>query len=519
MTLIPLSILLPLAVVLVGTPLAAAAARQTGLVDRPDRWRKLHARVVPLAGGMTVLVAVITAHLVLALGVGYEGPPSVLATPGIYIPLLILFVVGLLDDRFRLPGRVKLLAQIGVAVALIGGGLHVQVVDVFGWQVGAGLFALPLTLFWLVGSTNSVNLLDGMDGMVGTIGLIIAGAIAAVAFHLGQTGTALSAVILCGALAGFLVFNLPAASVFMGDGGSLTLGLTLGVLCLGLHSPTGQLVLGVPAVALMMLPICDSCAAFTRRHLTGQSIFATDRGHLHHRLRQAGLSVRQALALVAGLSLTLAAGVCGWAFLGTYAALVAAVVSVAAVLVFGRLFGHSELKLLARRAAQVLRVPAGTRRRLGRMARVHLQGSSQCWDEIWKGFQTQAAALNPRRLTFTISAPAIHEAYHARWDGPAGDSEAPSDWRILMPVRLQQQVIGWVEVVAEFCPRTGPQVMGSVSGLVEGLESRIAQELTLPAPEPVPEVLAVRRRGLATRLRPSGWGWDQPLVPVATEAD
>jgi UDP-GlcNAc:undecaprenyl-phosphate/decaprenyl-phosphate GlcNAc-1-phosphate transferase len=519
MTLIPLSILIPLAVVIVGMPFAAAVARQTGLVDRPDRWRKLHARVVPLAGGATVLMAVVAAHLVLPVWFGYEGPPSILTTPAVYVPLLVLFVVGLLDDRFRLPGRVKLLAQMGVAVALIGGGFHVQVIDVFGWQISAGLFALPLTLIWLVGSTNSVNLLDGMDGMVGTIGLVIAGAIAAVAVHLGQTGTALSALIICGALAGFLVFNLPAASVFMGDGGSLTLGLTLGILCLGLHSPTGQLVLGAPAVALMMLPICDSCAAFTRRHLTGQSIFATDRGHLHHRLRQAGLSVKQALALVAGLSLTLAAGVCGWAFFGTHAPVAAAIVSVAGVLVLGRLFGHSELKLLARRAAQVFRVPAGTRQRLGRMARVHLQGSSQCWDEIWKGFQTQASALNPRSLTFTISAPAIHEAYHARWDGPASHGEAPSDWRIQMPVRLQQQVIGWVEVVAEFCPLTGPQAMSDVSGLVEGLERRIAQELTLPAPDPVPEVLAVRRRGLATRLRPRGWEWDKPLVPAATEAD
>jgi UDP-GlcNAc:undecaprenyl-phosphate/decaprenyl-phosphate GlcNAc-1-phosphate transferase len=520
MTLPLLSFLLPLGAVVLGMPLAMAFARMVGLVDRPDQRRKLHARVVPLAGGAMVLLAVVAAHI--AVADKFKGPQSILSAPMIFIPLLALFVIGLLDDRFRLPGRIKLAGQLVVAVALIGAGFHIQTVNVFGWEANAGLCALPLTLIWLVGSANSVNLLDGMDGMVGTIGVIIAGAIAAVAFVHGQTGTALSALMICGALAGFLVFNLPSASVFMGDAGSLTLGMTLGILALGLESTTGQTVLGGLAFALMLLPICDSCAAVVRRHFTGQSIFATDRGHLHHRLRQAGLSVKKALALVATLNLVLAAGVCSWAFLGSYAPVPCAVVLVASILVLGRLFGHSEAKLLARRVAHLLRLSPYARMRLGRMARVHLQGSFQCWDEIWKGFQTQATALKPRSLTFTISAPAIHETYHARWDGPANHDEAPSDWRIQMPVRLELQVIGWVEVVAEFCPRTGPQAMASVTDLVEDLELRIAHEMSLraSAPEPIPEVVATRRRprlGSHPQSRRMTVGYQ--LVPAIANAD
>ena len=482
MNLFALSFLLPFVVACVTIPLAALIARRVGLVDHPDTRRKLHARVVPLVGGIAVAVAVFVAVILM---MWFDLATTWLSSSLVLAGVAALFLVGLADDRLRLPGKYKLLGQLVAASALVYGGVQIQVIDFFGYEVPAGFLAIPLTLFWLIGASNSINLLDGMDGMVGVVGLtILLGLVSLFAIRGHEIGT-LVTLAGAGALVGFIIFNLPPARVFMGDSGSMTLGLVLGVLALKVEGGDRRFAIGPVCVALFILPIADSCAAFARRILTGRSIFATDRGHLHHRLLQIGYTPRQVLRLVVGLNLVIVAGVIGRELYSNVIPLLLAVSIVAAVLVFGRLFGHTELLLLARRSANRLPISVETRRKLGRAVQVHIQGSCRCWDETWALIRGKALALKAQTLCLNISAPALHETYLARWDSPLSRSDEMGQWRADWPVRHNGQVIGWLTVVAEPCADSTPQAMSAITALVAEVEQHITNAMNRQALEPI----------------------------------
>lgn len=478
------SFAMPFLVVCCAVPLAAALARRVGLVDKPDARRKLHVKVVPLVGGVAVALAVTIAvalHNYFGVATLWLANPLVLGGVG------LVFLVGLADDRLRIRGKYKLLGQVAAACLLVAGGVHIGHVDVFGTNIAVGWIGVPLTIFWLVGASNSVNLLDGMDGMVGTIGLTMLIGLAGLFIARGHPVGTVVALSGAGALAGFLLFNLPPAKIFMGDAGSLTLGMVLGVLALKVEGGDGPFALGPAGVSLFFLPIADSCAAFTRRLLTGRSIFATDRGHLHHRLIQLGYSPRGVLRLVLGLNLLLAAGVVGRELASSGAPVVVSVGLVALILVLGRLFGHTELMLLARRGGSRLPIPDAPRRALGRAVRVHIQGSCLVWDETWALVRAQTVALKARCLCLNISAPAMHETYLARWDAPAERDSEAGQWRADWPVRHNGQVIGWLTVVAEPCKDASPKAMLAVSDLVAEIERTIDRAMdetsgVLPVP-------------------------------------
>src|SRR5262249_46292312 len=142
--------------------------------------------------------------------------------------------------RYVLRGRHKLLGQaLAVSILILDGG-PIRNLDVFGWDVELGPFAVPFTAFWLLGAINSLNLIDGMDGMVGCVGTVIPAAIAMMSLWAGHLASALIALTLIGAIAGFLCFNLPPAKIYMGDCGSMLIGLFVGVLALhtSLKGPT-----------------------------------------------------------------------------------------------------------------------------------------------------------------------------------------------------------------------------------------------------------------------------------------
>src|SRR5437868_2212657 len=150
--------------------------------------------------------------------------------------------------------------------------------------------AVPVTLFLLLGAIGSLNLIDGMDGLLSTVGVLVSLAVAGMAVMGGHWLAACAAVALAGALLGFLRYNFPPATIFLGDSGSMLIGLVLGVLAIksALKTPT-TVALMAPAV-LLTIPIFDTFAAILRRKLTGRSIYSTDRGHLHHCLLSRGLS-------------------------------------------------------------------------------------------------------------------------------------------------------------------------------------------------------------------------------------
>jgi UDP-GlcNAc:undecaprenyl-phosphate GlcNAc-1-phosphate transferase len=386
---------------------------------------------------------------------------------GLLIAVVWICGVGVLDDLGLLRGRHKLFGQLVAIAIVMGFGVMVRSVRVFQWEIDLGLLAIPFTAFLLLGAINSLNLLDGMDGLLATVALIIVFALAAMAVLGEHWSAALVAVSLAGALAGFLRYNFPPASIFLGDSGSMQIGLVVGVLAIqsALKAPATA-ALAAPLAALT-IPILDTAAAILRRKLTGRSIYTTDRGHLHHCLLARGLSPRGVLFWVALFCFFTATGaLISLALQNELLAMVTALV-VVAILVGVRIFGYGEF-LLARAR---LFAAANSLLRLRRSGRAHasevrLQGSAG-WRVAWSKFVDSAAELNLKSICLDVNAPSIHEGYHARWDNPGAESENPNLWFAEIPLVARGHVVGRVEIAGY---RDEQAVWHKLAHLTEGTQ-------------------------------------------------
>lgn len=296
---------------LVATRLLMPAARRLGLswglVDHPS-WRRRHKEAIPCSGGLAIYVVVVVAAVVLWLTVGpaFEGR-AILA---LGISGLGVLVLGVVDDRFGLHAEKKLLGQALVATIPMAAGLTLESL----WLPGFGLVDLgptagAVTLLWYLGFMNSINLIDGLDGLAGGIVMLVLGSIFVGVVGQDPVGM-LWSVAVFGAVAGFLRDNLSSQRIFLGDAGSMLLGLWLAGLSLGLgsHTPT------VPWLALcaMAVPVLDTASTIVRRWRRGSSVFRPDAEHLHHRLLEVGVSpVRATVVLWSVSAAAAAAGLTG----------------------------------------------------------------------------------------------------------------------------------------------------------------------------------------------------------------
>ena len=469
-------------------PLVCKLVRVSGLVDQPDGRRKLHVRNVPLAGGPLILLVsfvVVGVWLVwdgrFGLGARHEG----FSIPWLMVATCVMFGVGLVDDWRGLRGRVKLAGQMVSVLIAVFAGIRIDAIHVLGLELPLGPLAVPVTAVWLLGAVNAVNLLDGIDGMVGSMSVVLAGAMAVMAAWFGHLVPAVIAGSLAGSLAAFLAFNKPPARMFLGDSGSLTIGLLLGcmaVVC-SLKGPA-TVVFSLP-VTLLFLPLLDTAAAVTRRVLTGRSIFTTDRGHLHHRLLQAGLSHYGVLALVVGLNLLLAAGAVASLATQNDGLAMAAAALVATTLLVSRLFGVQEITLLRQRVESVFRL-----RWVSRLFRqpaesavgVQLQGSSTGWERVVRHVGLRAEALRLDTVHLDVNAPQVQEGYFVHWtrsDKRAGDRG--ETWcQINLPLRIGTACVGSVRVTASENDRNRVEVVNAVLAFADELTALTEQVLVKP---------------------------------------
>ncbi|MDB5325200.1 MAG: hypothetical protein JWM57_769, partial [Phycisphaerales bacterium] len=280
------------AVGLVLTPVGIVIARSVGLVDKPSV-RKVHKKPVPRVGGVAIVLATILPLLVVAffystkLGLTQFQPAATLLAGAVS-----LAVVGVLDDFFEIPSKYKLLAMLVASAAFCGAGGAVDSVVVRGVHLlDLGYAGWPVTMLWIALVTVSINFIDGLDGLAGGISLIACAVLAAGAAAGGDVQGVLIGLSLAGALSAFLVFNSYPARVFMGDCGSMFIGFTLAGTC-ALISPkvgTARAFL-LPAMALS-IPLLDTLFTMVRRGiLQRRSLFAAERGHVHHRLLDTGLA-------------------------------------------------------------------------------------------------------------------------------------------------------------------------------------------------------------------------------------
>jgi len=477
---------------LVATGLACRIAPRVGLLDRPDGVRKLHQVPVPLGGG----VAVFAAFVVVLLAAGFVPLGSWRPGRGFWTILgrllpaaAVIVALGLADDRRGLRGRQKLLGQLAAAATLVVGGLWIGNLRLFGLDIDLGLLALPFTLFWILGAVNAINLLDGLDGLAGTVGVILAGAVGLMAGLTGRGEVALVAFTFAGALVGFLRFNFPPARIFLGDAGSMLIGLVVGTLAVeaSLKGPGTLLVAG--PLAVWLVPALDTALAIVRRTLTGRSIYTTDRGHLHHRLLKRLGSNRMVLVVVGLLcSVSAAAGVSSvW-----FASDMVTVLTIGALLlvcIAGNVFGRAELALAARRAKRLAAslLPGSDGQQTWEDC-LELQGAGP-WRELWADLTRKVQLGSAHRMELTINLPAQGDCFHARWARAGGD-EPHRCWSVQLPLLSDRQHVGQLSLSG---PRNGQpagDALAEATHLADFVEEQIAAytQAALPAEVATAEV-------------------------------
>lgn len=309
------------------TPLVRRTAFALGWVDAPDGDRKVHTDAMPVAGGLAIFGAVVVGIAFIALLQPLLPFVAVLPSPQLCLGAFLIVASGFYDDTRGLGFKGKFAVQVVVAYLLLHAGYRIDVTALPLLAEADGytqaLYAVPLTMLWVVGIINAVNLLDGLDGLAAGV-VMIAIAALSLAFGLnGEVGLVLLGVVACGAIAGFLIYNFNPASIFMGDTGSLFLGYVVAAFTLlGKGNVDPVLALVVPVVALG-LPIGDTFLSIFRRATERRAIFAPDRDHIHHRLAKRGTHKSAVLTMygmagffgVTSVALSVATPLLGWGIL------------------------------------------------------------------------------------------------------------------------------------------------------------------------------------------------------------
>lgn len=289
------------------TPVARIFAKKIGAVDMPGP-RRVNKEPIPRMGGIGVLFGVLLAMAVMIWSLRHRGwAPEFDVYRGSHIrpywyvlSLILMFLTGLIDDKYHLTPAQKLFGQfVAASVATFSGLRLSEVLAPFGnGIIDLGVLAYPATIIFLIAYTNMFNLIDGLDGLASGIAHISSFTMFIVASLAGRMDSAMQAMILCGATLGFLVYNFHPASVFLGDSGSLLIGFMMGCISLMSVSRVAGLTTILVPLVIAGIPIIDTLSAIIRRKKANVSIGHADKGHLHHRLLDEGYDQRQAVLFV-----------------------------------------------------------------------------------------------------------------------------------------------------------------------------------------------------------------------------
>ncbi len=462
------------------TWLARAFAWRVRLMDRPDGRRKMQTKAVAVVGGLA-LFASTSVSVIIACILSDEILVSLQEHARAAIALIvaggIITGVGLADDIFNLRARYKLAGQLAaIAVLIFGGDYVIGSISLFGQSVPLDGLAIPITICWFLAAVNALNLLDGMDGMLGSVGMMIAISLSVMAFEHGHHFVGFIAIALAGGLIGFLRFNFPPATVYLGDCGSMLVGLVIAALATqaSLKGPT--LAIASP-LALLVLPFIDTAAAIVRRKLTGRGLAHGDRGHLHHVLQKRGLTRTRTLILIAALSSIASIGALTSSLLRNDLAALAATLCIGAILLSGGLFGAAELRLIRERGRGIFKVLLGQTAPVE--MKVRLLGSVN-WEEVWDQITRQAEVLNLSSVCLDVDAPAWYEGYHHRWTRPGQAGGPLTMWRVELPLLGHGHLIGRLSVSGSRDQECIAEKLAVLSRIVEQAET-LASEISLPA--------------------------------------
>jgi len=300
-------------VVLLSTPSLIKVAILKRLFDAPGDTRKLHTRMIPTIGGIIIFAGTVFSYsLWFPSGRIHESMEILKAMEDykfIVSTLLVMFFVGVKDDIIGTAPVKKLVAHVmvGMVLVLMADIRIVSMHGIFGMDVLPYWASVFLSLFTYIVIVNAFNLIDGVDGLAGGVGFIASSAFGAWFALAGDAAMACLAIALSGSLFAFLFFNFSPAKIFMGDSGSLTIGLIISILAIKLigydvSSIHNEFVLNLSkplfAMAVLVYPLIDTLRIFIYRAVQGVSPFSADRNHLHHRLIDIGCTHRSTVLII-----------------------------------------------------------------------------------------------------------------------------------------------------------------------------------------------------------------------------
>jgi len=293
---------------LILTPIVRKAALKLGAIDKTEM-RKVHTkRIIVRLGGVAIFLSFYLTLLLFRLFQPQAFTNDILFIKGIFISSLLILGLGIYDDLRGADAKLKFSVQIIAALIILHYGIKINLFsNPFRPEqtINIGFWGIPLTIFWLIFITNSINLLDGLDGLAAGVSCIILITMFFIASWQGDSLIMALTIALAGATVGFLRYNFNPAKIFMGDAGSLFLGFVLAVLSVkGSHKSATTVALLIPVIT-MGLPILDTLLAIARRFSSGKNIFRADNEHIHHALIRFGLSQKKAVLVLYGFSILL----------------------------------------------------------------------------------------------------------------------------------------------------------------------------------------------------------------------
>jgi len=278
------------------TPLMKKVAIRTGILCKPGS-RRIHSKPIPYLGGLAIYFAFLITVSVLFYANQELKIEFAQRLKGLLIGSTLIVLLGLWDDIKNIGSITKLIGQVIVAFLLFSYGFRIEVLTnpFFGGEMHIPLFlSLLVSVAWFVGLINAMNLIDGLDGLAAGITVIISGSLLLIALYLHNYVTVFLLAILAGSALGFLRFNFYPAKIFMGDAGSMFLGLILASSALiGFQYKSATATVFLVPITALAIPICDTFMAIIRRLLKKGSIFKADKKHLHHRLLSTGLKQKE----------------------------------------------------------------------------------------------------------------------------------------------------------------------------------------------------------------------------------
>lgn len=300
-----ISFTLAFIVAFAATPIARKIAFKVGAVDIPKDNRRMHKKPIARFGGIAI-VAGFLVSLIFSVFTSAFNKADIFKADlpffGFLLGIVLIVFICIIDDIISIGARYKLIFQLSAAFVVVLAGTRIEYVtnpfSSSGISHLSPMISYPLTIIWIIGITNAINLIDGLDGLAAGVSSIAALSLFLVSVIIEQWDVAIITAALAGSTLGFLPYNFNPAKIFMGDTGSNFLGFTLGVISIqGTLKAYATIAIAIPLLVLG-LPLFDTAFAIIRRILKRKPIMEADRGHLHHRLIDMGLSQRQSVIVM-----------------------------------------------------------------------------------------------------------------------------------------------------------------------------------------------------------------------------